>query len=617
MRRRFSSCESAARSSERPSPAVALSAGVWTAILAVGQGLAQPFVTPDSLRSTTAAVRRAPLTAADAQQVGACAAAVFRGEVAPWESLPEAFGEPPAVVYLAARANGERLAAVWSDGATGTEALSRGLGVVRSQLGPVRSARVTALEVNLAYDFRPLDPWREPERMSNVYRGLRGIQVVTNGAVLRFGPTEMIALNLGFERALERLYERAGSAPLAAEGGAAQFSLFEADQLLVDLTSDPARTTVLYRGNTLVPVEAVTRDAVERLRQALAGWMAANLQPDGRMVYLYWPSRGEESTGNNEIRQWMATVALIREAQSRQDTNLLDRAEQNIRFNLARSFRTDANGHGQIVEGQGVVKLGAVALACLALVEHPNRARFAEQEAALRKTVDALWSPSGEFRTFWSPTNRTDNVNFYPGEALLLWATLFEQSRDADLRRRIEASLRFYRTWHRANRNPAFVPWHTQAYFKLWSVTRSVEVQDWIFEMNDWLLGVQQWEEQRAFPDTMGRFYDPDRPFGPPHASSTGVYLEGLIDAWRLAREAGDAGRQERYRQAIIRGLRSVTQLAFLDEADLFYVSKRDRARGGVRTTVYDNAIRVDNVQHNLMAIQKILAYLPGSDFRP
>jgi hypothetical protein len=345
--------------------------------------------------------------------------------------------------------------------------------------------------------------------------------------------------------------------------------------------------------------------------------MSANLQPDGRMVYLYWPSRGEESTGNNEIRQWMATVALIREAQSRQDTNLLARVEQNIRFNLARSFREDANGHGQIVEGQGVVKLGAVALACLALVEHPNRVRFAKEEAALRKTVDALWSPSGEFRTFWSPTNRTDNVNFYPGEALLLWATLFEQTRDADLQQRIVTSLRFYRTWHRANRNPAFIPWHTQAYFKLWSVTRSEEVRDWIFEMNDWLLGVQQWEAQRGFPDTMGRFYDPDRPFGPPHASSTGVYLEGLVDAWRLAHVTSDAGRQERYRQAIIRGLRSVTQLAFLDEADLFYVSKRDRAQGAVRTTVYDNAIRVDNVQHNLMAIQKILAHLPASDFRP
>ena len=36
------------------------------------------------------------------------------------------------------------------------------------------------------------------------------------------------------------------------------------------------------------------------------------VQADGRMVYKYFPSRGEESTGNNLIRQFMATLCLIR-----------------------------------------------------------------------------------------------------------------------------------------------------------------------------------------------------------------------------------------------------------------------------------------------------------------
>jgi hypothetical protein len=115
----------------------------------------------------------------------------------------------------------------------------------------------------------------------------------------------------------------------------------------------------------------------------------------------------------------------------------------------------------------------------------------------------------------------------------------------------------------------------------------------------------------------MGRFYAPDRPFGPPHASSTGVYMEGLIDAWRVAQGTCDSARQENYRRSLIRALRSITQLTFLDATGMFYVSKRDKVFGGVRTTVYDNSIRVDNVQHNLMAIQQILRYLPAGDFRP
>lgn len=36
---------------------------------------------------------------------------------------------------------------------------------------------------------------------------------------------------------------------------------------------------------------------------------------------------------------------------------------------------------------------------------------------------------------------------------------------------------------------------------------------DWIFEMNDWLLPFQQWEQVKA-EDCKGRFYDPDKPWG-------------------------------------------------------------------------------------------------------
>ena len=63
------------------------------------------------------------------------------------------------------------------------------------------------------------------------------------------------------------------------------------------------------------------------------------------------------------------------------------------------------------------------------------------------------------------------------------------------------------------------------------------------------------------------------------------------------------------YRTTILRGLRSVMQLQFVDEVDMFYISKskRNYVRGGIRTTVYDNQIRCDNVQHNLMAILKII----------
>jgi hypothetical protein len=113
----------------------------------------------------------------------------------------------------------------------------------------------------------------------------------------------------------------------------------------------------------------------------------------------------------------------------------------------------------------------------------------------------------------------------------------------------------------------------------------------------------------------IGRFYAAGRPFGPPHASSTGVYLEGLVDAFALARALGDQARADRYRRAICGGIRSAMQLQFADETDLYYVRDREACEGALRTTVYDNEIRVDNVQHMLMALLDILTVFTDDDF--
>ncbi|MGM0652959.1 MAG: hypothetical protein ACQES4_09315, partial [Bacillota bacterium] len=62
---------------------------------------------------------------------------------------------------------------------------------------------------------------------------------------------------------------------------------------------------------------------------------------------------------------------------------------------------------------------------------------------------------------------------------------------------------------------------------------------------------------------------------------------------------------------------RSVMQLQFADEVDMFYISQpmRPYVEGGIRTTVYDNEIRCDNVQHNYMALLKILDVFDKDDF--
>lgn len=511
------------------------------------------------------------------------------------------------LAYVALRVGGERRADAWGEGSSPAAAISDALMVARDLLDPSTRRSVDSVEVSVA---GPEAGSRSGSVGDNAQRGILGMAIhLDDGRTLRYAPTQMIAANTSFERVVERLFEEGeiGPAAIPADG----IRHFEATQLLVDLRR--SSITELFRGNQIVPAEAVTSDGVSEMADGMARWLVEQLQDDGRMVYEYFPSRGEESESNNMIRQWMATIALQRLAETTDDPALWERIGTNIEYNLRLSYRQE-RGLGLIADPDGDVKLGAVALAALALSLHEDRDRFSEEEAALRRTVDDLWQPDGSFETFVLPAGRSDNQNFYPGEALLLWAVTLEHGADPALLERFMRSFAYYRSWHRDHRNPAFVPWHTMAYAKVWAITGDDELRDFIFEMNDWLLGLQQWDDAPA-PDMAGRFYDPDRPdFGPPHASSDGVYLEGLIAAYRVAVAAGDP-RADAYRTAILRGVRHLMQLQFADDIDMYYIADRERVAGGIRTTEYDNVIRVDNVQHGFLALVDILDSFAPSDY--
>lgn len=516
-------------------------------------------------------------------------------------------------VFAVLRDGGAWRGSAWASEGSAWESTMAAVAQATEDLEQRDAGSVDGVELCLSHSYQPVSGADGlPEEVDT---GVRGLQIAYDGDAAAYAPTLMLANNWDVDDVFERFGEAYGANAAAARSQGVLHS-FGCDQALVTLDGERARAVPMQRGNTLVGIEAVTRPGVRALADRMGAWMLEALHPDGRMTYEYWPSVGEESPYNNTIRQWMASLALVRFGLDTGDQRVLDLAARNIDYNLDNLYRTDG-GLGLVVEpDDGDVKLGAAGLAVLAIMEHPQRERWATQEAALRRTVDELWREDGFFASFYPAGERDlENQNFYPGEALLMWAETIAETGDRRLLQRFMTSFEYYRDWHlqEVNRNPAFVPWHTQAYAQVWRVTKDRELLDFIFEMNDWLLELQQWEEA-PYPDTRGRFYDPDRPqYGVPHASSTGVYLEGLAEAQRLATLVGDRRRADAYALAIRRGLREVMQLQFVDDVDLYYVSKRDRARGGIRTTVYDNRIRVDNVQHNLLAVLNVLRWWPGS----
>lgn len=513
--------------------------------------------------------------------------------------------DPKAVVcqgplYIALRAGLHIVRDGWVEGRYLGELLSQVLDEVRRIDA---DGRGNCLEIVVSHGYQEVAPRDFAQVFDADQRGRLGLAIQYGARHHRLSPTTAIAKNIGFQRFLQASLEREGFDDESLPSSGVRIWRFQSSQFLVHL-GPPAKAYCLHRGNRVVRPEDIGLETIDDMIESMGDWMVRNVDADGRMMYKYWPSLAEESESNNTIRQYMATVCLNRLANATGDPKARAAADRNLAYNLDQFYRPYED-YG-VIEFDGTAKLGAAALAALAILESPERARYSDQLQQLKRGILALWEDNGAFRTFHFPADRNDNQNFYPGEALLLWAHLHSETEDPVLLDRAKKSFAYYSDWHIANRNPAFVPWHSQAYAMFYQACGDSRLRDFVFEMNDWLLPFQQWESAPA-PDLMGRFFDPDRRhFGPPHASATGVYLEGLADAYRLAEDQGDAGRAKAYATAIWRGLRSLRQLQFLDDVDMFYVDGRDKVHGGLRTETYNNEVRVDNVQHGLMALLKL-----------
>ncbi|PRQ05493.1 hypothetical protein ENSA5_02210 [Enhygromyxa salina] len=643
----------------KPTPRAGLFDSPWTYLLAIPLIVVVWMVLADSRKNaarvdiepTADTVAEHPLTDADQDALAAALAKAWAGEAVDRATLPERLTEPGQAVYLAFRADGKRLYHLWRTPAD----LASGKGIMwdvvlqaledgRRGLGD-RAPRVDRLELDLTHSYRTHDYADEDQRKLLLdqdrhkvphHMGIRGLEVTHGDKTKRYSPTWFVSQNRKVPKQLKLI--RNDWSLTDADFATSTFRTFEADQVLVRLDRSPAEAVVMTRGNRLVDVSEVNQASTDALATGMANWLINNVDEDGRLVYHYFPSPEKEAKGNNMIRQWMATNALVRWAHDREDQAVFDLVEKNIDYNLEHFFHYERDrvverfAEGELIGDDvlGVIeynrktKLGGVALAGMAMWLHPKRDKWADEIAGLQRMVDYLWHDDGSFTSFYKGSDK-EYFNFYPGEAMLWWATIYAETKDPELLRKYKLSFEYYRKWHleEANRNPAFVPWHLQADYAMWKALGPEEqafkddLVEFCFEIAHWLVdNMQQWDEgEYVYEDERGRFYAPAERWGVPHASSTGVYLEGLIDAWQLARDLGDAERQEHYRVSMIRGIRSMMQLQFVDDVDMFYVSDRKYVEGGIRTTVYDNRIRCDNVQHPMMGIIKIVRMFGADEY--
>lgn len=360
------------------------------------------------------------------------------------------------------------------------------------------------------------------------------------------------------------------------------------------------------RNGEPIPVSSVTRERVARTVAAMGEWVIANQDSTGALPYVYRVDEEEFSDGDNVIRQMITAQGLYAAGRVFEDARMTSAAERVSARAFEESYVYDtARRVGYMREDNGEVKLGAAALAVLALREKDARAPVSEKERALGDFIISMQREDGSFQTFLQDERTDENDRFYSGEALTALALLHRASGEKKYRAALERGFTYYRALLEREFMPQYAPWHSMAYTIFYEDTRRTDYAEYVFYLTDALVEGMLDADVDAKPDEIGRFFNPLEPtWGPPHSSSTGIYTEGLTYAYDTAVIAGDAARLERYRAAVVLGTRSLMQVQWTPESA---AGHRDPERliGALRETVTNGDLRIDQTGHALNALAR------------
>ena len=331
--------------------------------------------------------------------------------------------------------------------------------------------------------------------------------------------------------------------------------------------------------------------AYESIR--LGGEWFLNNQNEDFIYYNYDAKDDVHPDESHAMREMGALWSIYNLGDFLEDARYEVLAERGLAYFKA-SIETDVeNGFSYVNITPGKVKLGYSGFMILNLLESNDPEKDALMES-LAEGILFHQSEEGELDTFFY-SDRSTGVDYYPGEALLALMKLYHHSGEEAYLKAVEKALPFYRTYFEENPNTAFIPWQTQAYYEYYQVQPSVEVADYIFGMNDYL--IEQFSEDNCtdFKEDAGVVM--------------AVYVEGMNKAYMLADERGDTERKACYARFIRAELENVMALQFPMEGQIeeeFGLS----AVGGFFGSKNDLTMQVDRNQHATMALMG--AYLLG-----
>ncbi len=171
----------------------------------------------------------------------------------------------------------------------------------------------------------------------------------------------------------------------------------------------------------------------------------------------------------------------------------------------------------------------------------------------------------------------------------------------------------YYHGYWQQHKNMPMTAWHSAAYAEAYFLTREAVFIEAVFEMNDWLLGLQYGQGELGRGAWAGGFqtWQDGKPVAQTPDIGSAVALVSLTAACRLAKEIGDLRRYQRYRTALESGLQFLTTLQYT-EANTQHFAEwyRTALIGGFHASGLDGNLRLDYSVHSMAALVDYLLYV-------
>jgi len=356
-----------------------------------------------------------------------------------------------------------------------------------------------------------------------------------------------------------------------------------------------------------------------------ADWLQRANRGDGGFVYGYLPALKAEMEGDHYLRQAGAAVALAREARFTGNERHAAVARQALlTLLLETSLEQDGRTRHTTLPSTVVNRLASAGLLVLAINELPSPGEdLLQQSEQLCAFIGRQQRPDGSLNYLdVDPSRPTgtasvpedpDGINYYPGEALygLLRS---QQRRPAEWKiALVRKALAYYLPWWRQHKNMALVPWHTAAYAEAFLATKDQVFADAVTEMTDWMCGLQYVTLDPRHPFWTGGFmsWQDGKPSATAPQASSASYAEGLAEACRVARQAGDVIHYNRFRESLERCLQFLATLQYTDANTQHFADwYRPTLLGGFFAGHQDGNLRIDYTQHAVCAMVQYLNYV-------